>query len=250
MYQFFITPENIRDKDIVVTNKQEVNHIRNVLRMKEGERLSFCCPEKEKEYLCRITALHAEEICAAIEDIQGNSRELPVEITLFQGLPKGDKMEWIIQKAVELGVVRIVPMASKRAVVKLDAKKAIKKVQRWQEIAKSAAKQSKRNLVPEVTAVMSFKEAVDYGKTMDMLVIPYEDAQGIAHSREVLSQVREKKSLGIYIGPEGGFQEEEVELAAAVGAYPLTLGHRILRTETAGMAILSILMFLLDTDEE
>lgn len=250
MYQFFITPENIRDKDIVVTNKQEVNHIRNVLRMKEGERLSFCCPEKEKEYLCRITSLTAEEICAAIEDIQGNSRELPVEITLFQGLPKGDKMEWIIQKAVELGAVRIVPMASKRAVVKLDAKKAIKKVQRWQEIAKSAAKQSKRNLVPEVTKVMSFKEAVAYGKTMDMLVIPYEDAQGIAHSREVLSQVREKKSLGIYIGPEGGFQEEEVELAAAAGAYPLTLGHRILRTETAGMAILSILMFLLDTDEE
>lgn len=249
MYQFFITPENIRENDIVVTSKQEVNHIRNVLRMKEGEKLAFCCPEKEKEYLCRITAMTAGEIYAAIEDIQGNSRELPVEMTLFQGLPKGDKMEWIIQKAVELGAVRIVPVASKRAVVKLDAKKAVKKVQRWQEIARSAAKQSKRNLVPEVTPVMSFPEAVAYGKTLDMLVIPYEDARGIAHSREILSQVKEKKSLGIYIGPEGGFQEEEVELAATAGAHPLTLGHRILRTETAGMALLSILMFLLDTDE-
>ena len=103
--------------------------------------------------------------------------------------------------------------------------------------------------MPEVTPVMSFPEAVAYGKTLDMLVIPYEDARGIAHSREILSQVKEKKSLGIYIGPEGGFQEEEVELAAAAGAHPLTLGHRILRTETAGMALLSILMFLLDTDE-
>ena len=96
MYQFFITPENIRENDIVVTSKQEVNHIRNVLRMKEGEKLAFCCPEKEKEYLCRITAMTAGEIYAAIEDIQGNSRELPVEMTLFQGLPKGDKMEWIM----------------------------------------------------------------------------------------------------------------------------------------------------------
>ena len=157
-------------------------------------------------------------------------------------------MELIIQKAVELGVAEIVPMATKRAVVKLDAKKAAKKVQRWNEIAKSAAKQSKRGLIPEVKPVMSFKEAVEYGKSRDMLLIPYEDAKGIAHSREVVETVKDKKSLGIYIGPEGGFPEEEVSLAMKAGAEPVTLGHRILRTETAGMTLLSILMFMLEED--
>ena len=157
-------------------------------------------------------------------------------------------MELIIQKAVELGAAEIVPMATKRAVVKLDAKKAAKKVQRWNEIAKSAAKQSKRGLIPEVKPVMSFKEAVEYGKSMDMLLIPYEDAKGIAHSREVVETVKDKKSLGIYIGPEGGFPEEEVSFAMKAGAEPVTLGHRILRTETAGMTLLSILMFMLEED--
>ncbi|MCD8021398.1 MAG: RNA methyltransferase [Clostridiales bacterium] len=157
-------------------------------------------------------------------------------------------MDFLIQNAVELGAARIVPMASKRSVVRLDAKKAAKKVQRWNEIAKSAAKQSKRSVIPEVTGVMSLKEAVEYGRNLDMLLIPYEDAEGITHSREVLASVKGRKSLGIYIGPEGGFQEEEVALAVEAGAHSITLGHRILRTETAGMAVLSILMFLLEED--
>ena len=131
---------------------------------------------------------------------------------------------------------------------KLDAKKAAKKVQRWNEIAKSAAKQSKRGLIPEVKPVMSFKEAVEYGKSMDMLLIPYEDAKGIAHSREVVETVKDKKSLGIYIGPEGGFERGEVDAAVAQGIKPISLGKRILRTETAGMTLLSILMFMLEED--
>lgn len=192
--------------------------------------------------------MQSDIVKAVIVDINGESRELPVKITLFQGLPKNDKMELIIQKAVELGVAEIVPMATKRAVVKLDAKKAAKKVQRWNEIAKSAAKQSKRGMIPEVKSVMSFKEAVEYGKSMDMLLIPYEDAEGIVHSRQVVESVKGKKSLGIYIGPEGGFPEEEVSLAMEAGAEPITLGHRILRTETAGMALLSVLMFMLEEE--
>lgn len=248
MYQFFIESDNIKEDEIWVTDSQDVNHIRNVLRMKKGERVSLCCEAKGKEYVCSIEEMEADIVRASIIDINGESRELPVKITLFQGLPKSDKMELIIQKAVELGAAEIVPMATKRAVVKLDAKKAAKKVQRWNEIAKSAAKQSKRGLIPEVKPVMSFKEAVEYGRQMDMLLIPYEDAEEIAHSREVVEAVKGKKSLGIYIGPEGGFPEDEVSLAMEAGAEPITLGHRILRTETAGMALLSILMFGLEED--
>ena len=235
MYQFFIQPDSIKEEEIWIADPQDVNHIRNVLRMKKGEKVSLCCEAKGKEYICSIEEIESDIVKAAIIDINGESRELPVKITLFQ-------------KAVELGVAEIVPMATKRAVVKLDAKKAAKKVQRWNEIAKSAAKQSKRGLIPEVKPVMSFKEAVEYGKSMDMLLIPYEDAKGIAHSREVVETVKDKKSLGIYIGPEGGFPEEEVSLAMKAGAEPVTLGHRILRTETAGMTLLSILMFMLEED--
>lgn len=250
MFQFFITPDQIRENDIIISNEQDVNHIRNVLRMRHGQHISLCCQENCKEYICVIQEIRPDQVRASIEDINGDSRELPVKITLFQGLPKSDKMEFIIQKAVELGAAEIVPVASRRSVVRLDEKKATKKVQRWSEIAKSAAKQSKRSLIPEVHPVMTFCEALEYGKSMDMLLIPYEDAKGIGHSREVMASVKGKSSLGIYIGPEGGFQMEEVEEAVETGAFPITLGHRILRTETAGMAVLSILMFMLEEDEK
>ena len=183
-----------------------------------------------------------------IEDINGASGELPTRIVLFQGLPKSDKMELIIQKAVELGASEIVPVATKRCVVKLDAKKAVKKVQRWNEISKGAAKQSNLSRIPEVKAVITYADAVKYGEKLDMLLIPYEDAKGIAHSRQVMQSVKGKDSVGICIGPEGGFEEKEVELAKEAGAHCITLGHRILRTETAGMTTLSILMFLLEED--
>lgn len=248
MYQFFIQPENITENDILITDEQDINHIKNVLRMRQGEKIALYCEASGKEYICSVEELGEGGIRARIEDINGQSRELPVRITLFQGLPKGDKMELIIQKAVELGAAEIVPVAMKRSVVKLDAKKAAKKVQRWNEIAKSAAKQAKRTLIPEVKPVMSWREAVEYGKSLEMLLLPYEGAEGIGHSREVLASVKGRQSLGIYIGPEGGFQEEEVAQAEEAGAQTITLGHRILRTETAGMAVLSILMFMLEED--
>ena len=246
MYRFFIKEEQIHDGMIEICGS-DVNHIKNVLRMKTGDKV-YLSNGSDLEYECSLLEWTDDTILAKIEDVHGMETELPVKITLYQGLPKGDKMEMIVQKAVELGVAEIVPVAMKRCVVKLDAKKAAKKVQRWNEIAKSAAKQSKRGLIPEVKPVMSFKEAVEYGKSMDMLLIPYEDAKGIAHSREVVETVKDKKSLGIYIGPEGGFPEEEVSLAMKAGAEPVTLGHRILRTETAGMTLLSILMFMLEED--
>jgi 16S rRNA (uracil1498-N3)-methyltransferase len=157
-------------------------------------------------------------------------------------------MDMIIQKAVELGAAGVIPVAMKRCVVKLDSKKAEKKTRRWNEIAKGAASQAKRSHVPLVYPVMDFKEAVDFAKNLDILLLPYEDAEGMAHSKKVIESVKDTRSAGIFIGPEGGFEEREVLLAEEAGAQTITLGHRILRTETAGMAVLSILMFLLETD--
>ena len=174
--------------------------------------------------------------------------ELPSRIFLFQGLPKGDKMELIIQKTVELGVHEIIPVASRRCVVKLDEKKAKSKVARWQGISESAAKQSKRMIVPKVHPVMKFEEALEYARSMDMVLIPYELAKGMRHTKELFASIRPGQSVGIFIGPEGGFEEEEVKKAVEAGAEPVTLGKRILRTETAGMTVLSILMYLMEED--
>ena len=157
-------------------------------------------------------------------------------------------MEWIIQKTVKLGVTRIVPVMTKRTVVKLDAKKAGKKTERYQAIALAAAKQSGRGVIPEVTAPVTWKEALAMAKKLDMNMIPYEEAEGVAYSKEVFASIKGKKSLGIFIGPEGGFAGEEVEAATDMGAKMVTLGHRILRTETAGMAVMSIIMFELEED--
>lgn len=248
MYQFFISADAITEEGIRIKDAQSVNHIKNVLRMKTGEKLRLCCEEKGKEYICSISSISPEEIYAQIEDIDGENRELPCEIVLYQGIPKGDKMELIIQKAVELGAQRIVPVSMKRSIVKLDEKKAKKKVERWNLIAESAAKQSGRNRIPEVSAVMSYAKALAEAKELDMILLPYEDAKGMGHTREVLSTVKGKQSIGIFIGPEGGFEETEVKEAREAGAEVITLGHRILRTETAGMTTLSILMFLLEEE--
>lgn len=248
MFQFFIDAGAIREDGIHIEDPQSVNHIKNVLRMKPGEKIRFCCEAKEKEYTCSIVSLENEEIFAQIEDIDGESRELPCDLILFQGLPKGDKMELIIQKAVELGARKIVPVATKRSVVKLDDKKAKKKIERWNLIAESAAKQSKRNRIPEVTSVMKYAEAVKEAQKLEAILIPYEDARGMSHTREVIDGMKGKKSIGIFIGPEGGFEDGEVELVREAGGHVITLGHRILRTETAGLTTLSILMYQLEED--
>jgi len=176
--------------------------------------------------------------------------ELASRLILFQGLPKGDKMEWIVQKAVELGAYRIVPFAAKRSVVKLDQKKAGKKRERWQAIAKGAAEQSKRGIVPQVQDVMSFQEAMNYAKELDVVLVPYELQEGMKATEAVISKIEPGQSVGIFIGPEGGFDESEIEQAKEAGAIPITLGKRILRTETAGLTTLSILMYHLECREQ
>ncbi len=248
MYQFFIEENEIHDDGIHIRDPQNVNHMRNVLRMRSGEKIRLCCQETGREYMCVIESLAHDEILAQIEDIDGENRELPCRITLFQGLPKGDKMELIIQKAVELGAAAIVPVTMKRCIMKLDEKKAAKKVDRWNLIAQSAAKQSKRNRIPEVSRVHSFQEALDMASDMDGILVPYEDAEGIKHTRKVLSDMKGKSSLAVFIGPEGGFEKSEIQALERTGGETITLGHRILRTETAGMTTLSILMYLMEEE--
>ena len=169
MYRFFVEPNQIGEESIVIVGK-DVNHIKNVLRMKIGETI-LISDGSDKEYICSVEKIADDEIKAKIEDINGETRELPIKVTLFQALPKGDKMETIIQKMVELGAYQIVPMSTKRSVVKLDAKKAVNKVKRWNAIAESAAKQSKRGIIPEVAEVHTFKEAVEKAKEHSLVFL-------------------------------------------------------------------------------
>lgn len=244
MYRFFVDNGISSGEDIRITGS-DYNHIKNVLRMKQGEKV-LISDGNDREYLCSLREITGEEVYFEIEDIMGTSRELPAKITLFQGIPKGDKMEQIIQKAVELGVYEIVPVAMKRSVVKLDHKKAAKKAERWNSIALSAAKQSKRGIIPQVREILPYDEAVKEASTMEKFLLPYENAEGIDGSRKLVASMKGKQSIAVFIGPEGGFDETEVQRAIESGAQTLTLGKRILRTETAGITMLSILMFLLE----
>ena len=245
MYQFFVEPSQIQGTRIVISG-DDVNHIKNVLRMQPGEEIAVSNGEDGKEYRCGIEELKEEEIICTLRFVKEDGVELPSRVYLFQGLPKADKMELIIQKAVELGVYEIIPVATKRAVVKLDEKKAKQKIFRWQAISEAAAKQSKRRIVPEIHSVMSFKEAVAYAKNMQVKLIPYELAEGMEKTRSVIEGLKPGEEIGIFIGPEGGFEEQEIQIALENGIEPITLGKRILRTETAGFTILSWIMYQLE----
>ena len=244
MHHFFVTPEQVKGEYIYIRGL-DVNHIKNVLRMKIGEELQIS-DGYNKKYLCEIESMTSDEVCVTIKEEQQADTELPSKIYLFQGLPKSDKMELIVQKAVELGAYEIIPVATKRAVVKLDAKKASKKVERWNSIAEGGAKQSGRTMIPKVTEVMTWKEAIEYAKALDVVLIPYELAEGMTETKDIIENINPGQSIGIFIGPEGGFETTEVEFAVEHGAKPITLGKRILRTETAGLTTLSILMYHLE----
>ena len=244
MFQFFVEPHqiNLNDKSVIILGS-DVNHIKNVLRMKMGEELAVSNGQDGKEYRCGIAAFEEERVLCELRFVKEDGVELASKVYLFQGLPKADKMELIIQKAVELGVYEIIPMAAKRCVVKLDDKKAKAKITRWQGIAEAAAKQSKRGIIPQVTEVMSFAEAVKRAADMDVRLIPYELAEGMEKTRELIGQLGAGQSIAVFIGPEGGFEETEVQLAMESGIEPITLGRRILRTETAGLTVMAWIMY-------
>lgn len=242
MYQFFVEPSQIQENKIVITGS-DVNHIKNVLRMKSGEEISIRNGIDDREYRCEIVSLSDTEICCKLRFIKEEGVELPAKVYLFQGIPKSDKMEFIVQKAVELGVYEIIPVATDRSVVKLDEKKAQNRIARWQGIAEAAAKQCKRAVIPQIKNVMIMSEAVSYASAMDVKLIPYELAEGMERTKELLDSVSARSSVAVFIGPEGGFTEKEISHAERCGIQPVTLGKRILRTETAGLVVLSWLMY-------
>lgn len=246
MHHFFVEPSQIQGNEVRITGS-DVRHIKNVLRMKAGEELSVSNGMDQKEYRCGIEELGEEEILCRIRFIKEADVELPSKVYLFQGLPKGDKMELIVQKAVELGACEIIPVAARRSVVKLDEKKAKHKIERWQGIAESAAKQSRRKSVPIVKPVMAMKEAIAYAAEMDIRLIPYEMAEGMDRTKKIISALGPGQTIAVFIGPEGGFEEGEIEAARDAGICPITMGKRILRTETAGLAILAWIMYQLET---
>ncbi len=244
MYRFFVSPENVGEKEIEITG-DDVNHIRNVLRMTEGQELVVSCG-RGTDYFCRICRLEERGVRLEILREEPAVTELAVRITLFQSLPKGDKMEYIIQKAVELGAVEIVPVMSRRCVVKLDERKAEKKRIRWQAIAQAAAKQSGRGIVPAVGKAVSFERALNRAKESHTLLIPYELCRDMAGTVSAMEDSVRGDSIALFIGPEGGYERGEIEAAVECGAVPISLGKRILRTETAGLAALSMLMFMIE----
>ncbi len=244
MHHFFVNPEAVKSEIITITGT-DVNHIKNVLRMKSGEQI-LLSDGQGQDFCCEIESLTEQEIIARIKDKTFERTELSGKFYLFQGLPKGDKMEFIIQKAVELGVTEVIPVHTRRTIVKLDAKKEEKRLERWKAISESAAKQSRRGIIPQITHVMNFSEALKYAESLDINIIPYENFKDMTETKRVLDKIAPNIRAGIFIGPEGGFEESEIELAMQQGVNPISLGRRILRTETAGMAILSVLMFQLE----
>lgn len=257
MYQFFVEENQLAGDKIVILGS-DVNHIKNVLRMKPGEHVRVSVSYNGRSFFGVIDTITEDEVTVVIEREDEAGTELGNRIYLFQGLPKGDKMELIIQKAVELGVHEIIPVAMKNCIVKLDDKKAGKKTERWQAISESAAKQSKRTLIPEVQMPLTWKEAMKKAEELDVVLVPYECERGMEATRDVLKAIQPGQSIAIFIGPEGGFAPEEIEGICPTNkeegfsqeltakSHRISLGRRILRTETAGLATLAMLIFCLD----
>ncbi len=248
MYRFFVEPDQVKDKSILIEGAN-MNHMKQVLRMRVGDVVTIS-DGQQKDYRCIIKTIMEDEILLDIDTVVPTTNELLSKISLFQGIPKKDKMEWIIQKNIELGVCEIIPVKMKRCIVKLDDKTAKKKVERWEGIAEAAAKQSKRSIIPVVQTPVGFKGMMEQLERMDLVLVPYENAEGMAYTRTVLGQLKGIKNIGIVIGPEGGFDQEEINHLMATEAKIISLGRRILRTETAGMTLLANIMIQIEEDND
>lgn len=241
MPKFFAYKGQIEDNSFIITGK-DANHIAAVLRSKIGDELIICDGEGT-DYYCKITDLDKKMVVAEINESYANHTEPKTSITLYQGLPKSDKMELIIQKCVEIGLTRIVPIKTEFAVAKVEGKEE-KKRERWQKIAESAAKQCGRGKIPLVDRAMTFKEAVEDSKSHKGRIIPYENESN--YSIKDFARAFKGESIAVFIGPEGGFSPKEIELARQEGIVSVTLGKRILRTETAGLVTGTILLYELE----
>ena len=237
MQQVFIenTPVN---GEITVTG-QDAHHLIRVVRLKNGEKIRVSCSDGSN-YICQVKGVDGDDLVVdVIEEVP--STELPNKIYLFQALPKGDRIETIIEKCVELGVYEIVPVQMKNCIVKLDDKKKKTKLARYQAIAESAAKQSKRSIIPQIHEIIDYKQAFEYAKDLDVILLPYECKNGMKDTYDVLNSLEKGQSIGVFIGPEGGFDPSEIEMVKD-SAKLISLGSRILRTDTAAICTLSMLM--------
>ncbi len=239
MFNFFADKAQLNNDRYYITGA-DYNHIVNVLRMHKGDSFLVSCDGKSD--LCVLESTENDTAVAEIIEKDFQNTELPIKIYLFQGLPKSDKMELIIQKTTELGVTDIIPVEMSRCVVKIEDKKKAAKQSRWQAIAESAAKQSKRNFIPTVHEIISYKSAINKAKELDIILVPYESKEGMSATKIALNSIKSGMSVGIFIGPEGGFEGSEIALATEADGKIISLGKRILRTETAAITAVGMCM--------
>lgn len=242
MPKFFVKSNQIKNEQITIIGT-DVNHIVNVLRLKINDKIKVCNEECSDNYIAQIIEINKENVICNILEKLNLSTESDIHINIFQGLPKTDKMELIIQKCTELGVKEITPVEMKRCVVKLDKKTSIKKVERWQKIAEVAAKQSGRDSICKINKIINIKNICNMCKDYDIVLVPYENEENIT-LKEVLNNIPKNISnIGIVIGPEGGFEKEEIEYLKQNNFKIVTLGKRILRTETVSIAVSSVILY-------
>ena len=248
MPKFFVAENQINNNKITIIGN-DVNHIKNVLRQKSGDKITICDTSKEQDYLCKIDKIEEKSIdCNIIEKLENNT-ESNVKVTIFQGLSKADKLELLIQKSVELGAYDITPLQMKRCVVKLNEKDKLKKIQRWQKISEVAAKQCGRNIIPKINNIVNVKEVCNLCNEYDIVLIAYENEKENTLKKELKNLKKldkEEIKVAVIIGPEGGIAPEEIEMFEENGAKIITLGNRILRTETVALSVLSIIMYELE----
>lgn len=249
MPRFFVKTEQIQDETITILG-EDVKHIKNVLRKDKGDKIEICNQENGRTYNCQINNIEDNSIITEIIE-QIEEQEDNIKIDIYQGLPKADKMELIIQKSVELGANAIIPVAMKRCVVKIDSKDEDKKISRWQKIAESAAKQSGRNTIPEIRNIVNIDIISKLISEYDILIVAYENEKNNTIKKELLQlkeklQKNGKLNIAVVIGPEGGLEEKDVELLRQNGAKIVTLGNRILRTETVALNMLSVIRYELE----
>lgn len=243
MYKFFVKIDNIINDNIFIEG-EDYQHATKVLRLKTGDKIQICDGEKN-EYICLIQEINKKQIKCEIIEHFINNNESNLNITLFQGLPKAQKMELIIQKGVEIGIKEFQPILTERVVVKTEGRDLKNKLDRWNRISYEAAKQSNRGIVPRVNDILDFEEAINKLNEFDVVFVPYEKEKNKGF-KKTLKEINDVKSVAIIIGPEGGFSEQEIDIFIKNNYIPITLGPRILRTETAGLVAASIILYELD----
>ncbi len=239
MHKFFVETEQINNNKIKIVN-EDYNHIANVLRMKNGDSVLITNKKSQETFNCKIEKITANEVICNIINVENKNVEMNVNVDIFQGLPKADKMEYIIQKCVEIGVHKIIPVNMKYCIAKI--KDEEKKNIRWNKIAEVAAKQCKRNVIPKIEKSININQLCCELKNYDLVILAYENEENIT-IKTVLKENKNAKNIAVIVGPEGGLSADEVLMLKDEGAKVVSLGNRILRTETAPIAALSMILY-------